>query len=343
MAVLTGAPRAAHGMVPLSVLDLSPVVAGVSGAVSLRNSLDLATLADRLGYTRYWVAEHHNLPSIASSAPEIMIGQIAAATVRMRVGAGGVMLSNHAPLMVAERFKVLEALFPGRIDLGLGRAPGTDALTARALRRTLAGDIDAFPDDVVELMGYFRPPDDERRVRAIPGAGANVSVWILGSSLYGAELAGVLGLPYAFASHFAPGLLMEAIDVYRRCFRPSDTNARPHLMLGVNVVAADTDDRARLLLTSVQQAFVNLRSGRPTPLPAPVEGFAERLTPQQAAMLDDVLACAAVGSPETVLARLQALVARTGADELILTSQIHDHPSRLRCFEIAAGVRNQIA
>jgi luciferase family oxidoreductase group 1 len=330
-------------VIPFSVLDLAPIVEGGDAAQALRCSLDLARHAERLGYRRFWLAEHHNMPGIASAATSIAIAHVAAGTSTIRVGAGGIMLPNHAPLVIAEQFGTLDALFPGRIDLGLGRAPGTDALTARALRRTQAGDIDAFPDDVVELMGYFRPPEGEQRVRAIPGAGAKVSVWILGSSLYGAELAGALGLPYAFASHFAPGLLMEAIDVYRRCFRPSETNARPHLMLGVNVVAADTDDRARLLLTSVQQAFVNLRSGRPTPLPAPVEGFAERLTPQQAAMLDDVLACAAVGSPETVRSRLQRLVARTGADELILTSQIHDHPSRLRCFEIAAGVQSQLA
>lgn len=330
-------------MIPFSVLDLAPIVEGGDAAQAFRSSRDLARHAEGWGYRRFWLAEHHNMPGIASAATSIAIAHVAAGTSTIRVGAGGIMLPNHAPLVIAEQFGTLDALYPGRIDLGLGRAPGTDPLTAHALRRTLAGDVDAFPDDVVELIGYFRPPQPGQRVQAVPGAGADVEIWILGSSLYGAELAGVLGLPYAFASHFAPALLMQAIDVYRRAFRPSERHARPRLMLGVNVVAAETDAEARLLLTSVQQAFVNLRSGRPTRLPPPVEGFAERLEPQQAAMLDDVLACAAVGSPETVRGRLEQLVARTGADELILTSQIHDHRARVRCFEIAAGVRDQIA
>jgi luciferase family oxidoreductase group 1 len=249
------------------------------------------------------------------------------------------MLPNHAPLVIAEQFGTLDALYPRRIDLGLGRAPGTDTLTAHALRRTLTGDVDAFPNDVQELIGYFDTDQTGRRVRAFPGAGAAVEVWILGSSLFGAQLASALGLPYAFASHFAPALLMQAIDLYRRTFRPSARLQRPHLMLGVNVVAAETDDEARHLLTSLQQAFVNLRSGRPTPLPPPVQNFASSLTPQQAGMLDDVLACAAIGSPGTVSARLTSLIDRTGADELILTSQIYDHAARVRSFEIAAALR----
>ena len=254
------------------------------------------------------------------------------------------MLPNHAPLIIAEQFGTLDALYPGRIDLGVGRAPGTDPATAHALRRTLAGDVDSFPDDVVELMSYFAPaePGARRTVRAVPGTGAPIEVWILGSSLYGAQLAGALGLPYAFASHFAPAQLMTAIDIYRRCFRPSARLARPRVMIGVNVVAADTDAEARLLLTSLQQAFVNLRSGQPTPLPPPVEGFGDRLSPPQAAMLDDVLACAAIGSPATVAQRLKSLAARTQADEIILTSQIFDHRARVRSFEIAADLRDQI-
>jgi len=250
------------------------------------------------------------------------------------------MLPNHAPLIVAEQFGTLQALHPGRIDLGLGRAPGTDPQTAHALRRTLVGDVDRFPEDVVELLGYFQPPHPGQRVHAYPGAGAadDIEVWILGSSLFGAELAAGLGLPYAFASHFAPAMMMEAIEVYRGAFRPSPRLARPRLMLGVHVVAAGSDDEARFLLTSLQQAFVNLRSGRPGRLPPPVEGYAERLPDRQAAMLADILACAAVGAPDTVRRELQDLIDRTRPDELILTAQIHDHASRLRSFELAADV-----
>jgi luciferase family oxidoreductase group 1 len=326
-------------VIPFSVLDLAPIIQGGDAGQALRNAADLARRAEGLGYTRYWLAEHHNMPGIASAATSIVIGHVAAATTKIRVGAGGIMLPNHAPLVIAEQFGTLDALYPGRIDLGLGRAPGTDPLTAHALRRTLSGDVDAFPDDVQELIGYFDADPTGRRVRAFPGTGAAVEVWILGSSLFGAQLAGALGLPYAFASHFAPALLMQAIDLYRRTFRPSARLQEPHLMLGVNVVAAETDDESSYLLTSLQQAFVNLRSGRPTPLPPPARDFAARLTPQEAAMLDDVLACAAIGSPETVRARLTSIIARTGADELILTSQIYDHAARVRSFEIAAAAR----
>jgi len=328
--------------IPFSVLDLAPIVQGGDAAQALHNALDLARHAERWGFARYWLAEHHNMPGIASAATSLAIAHVAAGTSTIRVGAGGIMLPNHAPLVIAEQFGTLDALHPGRIDLGVGRAPGTDPLTARALRRTLVGDVDRFPEDVAELMAYFRPAGPGQRVRAVPGAGAKVAIWILGSSLFGAELAAALGLPYAFASHFAPRHLMQAIDIYRQTFRPSETLARPHVMLGVNVVAADTDDEARLLLTSLQQAFVNLRSGHPTALPAPVEGFAATLTSEQAAMLDEVLACAAIGSPDTVRDRLTDLVTSTGADELILTSQIHDHGARVRSFEIAAEVRTTL-
>ena len=323
-------------MVPLSVLDLAPIVEGGDAAQAFRNSVDLAQHAERWGYRRFWLAEHHNMPGIASAATAIAIAHVAAGTSTIRVGAGGIMLPNHAPLIIAEQFGTLDALHPGRIDLGLGRAPGTDQATAYALRRTLIGGPDSFPGDVDELLSYLRPPEPGQRVRAVPGGGADIEVWILGSSLFGAELAGTMGLPFAFASHFAPALLMEAVEIYRRSFRPSERLERPRLMLGVNVVAADTDEEAALLLTSLQQAFVNLRSGHPTRLPPPVPGFAQRLTPQQAALLDGILACAAVGSPATVRGRLEALVARTDADELILTSQIFDHAARLRAFELAA-------
>ena len=330
----------------MSVLDLVPVGEGADATEAVQASLELARRADELGFTRFWLAEHHNMPGIASAATAVAIGHVAAATSRIRLGAGGIMLPNHAPLVVAEQFGTLDALYPGRIDLGLGRAPGTDALTAHALRRTLAGDVDRFPEDVVELLEYFQPAQEAdrtgRRVRAYPGEGARVEVWILGSSLFGAELAAAMGLPYAFASHFAPAALMEAIEVYRRTFRPSPHLARPRLMLGVNVVAAPTDAEARFLLTSLQQAFVNLRSGHPTRLPAPVEGFAESLPPRFAAMLSDLLACAAVGSPDTVRRQLGALVDRTAPDELIVTAQIHDHAARLRSFEVAAEIGAQL-
>jgi luciferase family oxidoreductase group 1 len=322
-------------MVPLSVLDLSPILQGSDAAQALRNTLDLAQHAERWGYKRYWLAEHHNIPSVASAATSVVIGAVAAATRSIRVGAGGIMLPNHAPLVIAEQFGTLESLFAGRIDLALGRAPGSDQPTARALRRNLASEVDAFPEDVLELMMYFRAPAGQP-VKAIPGAGLNVPIWILGSSLYGAQLAAELGLPYGFASHFAPALMIPAIDLYRSRFRPSEQLARPHVMLGVNVVSADTDEEARRLFTSHQQAFVNLRHGTPGPLPPPDEAFLDRLPADQKREVDQTLSVRAVGSAGTVRRALEELAAGTGADELIVVAQIFDHRARLRSYEITA-------
>ncbi|HEX5377154.1 MAG TPA: LLM class flavin-dependent oxidoreductase [Phenylobacterium sp.] len=330
-------------MTPLSVLDLSPILQGGDASQSLKNSLDLAQHAERWGYRRYWLAEHHNMTGVASAATAVVVAHVAGGTSTIRVGAGGVMLPNHAPLVIAEQFGTLEALHPGRIDLGLGRAPGTDQLTSRALRRTLAGDVDRFPQDVMELIGYFEDAQEGQPVRAVPGAGLKVPVWILGSSLFGASLAAALGLPFAFASHFAPADLDAAVALYRERFRPSERLARPYVMLGLSVVAAPTDAEARLLFSSLQQAFVNMRSGRPGPLPPPVEGFEERLDPADRAMIGHSLSCAVVGSPETVRHGLADFAARTGADELMVTAQVFDHAARLRSFEIAAEARDAIA
>ena len=324
-------------MTPYSVLDLSPILQGSDAAQSFRNTLDLARHAERWGYHRYWLAEHHGMPGVASAATAVLIGHVAGGTSTIRVGAGGIMLPNHAPLVIAEQFGTLESLYPGRIDLGLGRAPGSDPQTARALRRNLDTDPDAFPQDVLELADYFSP-SPRQAVRAVPGTGLQVPLWILGSSTFGAQVAAALGLPYAFASHFAPAQMMEAIAIYRAQFRPSRQLAKPHVMLGFNVFAAATDDEAAYRASSMQQAFINLRSGRPAPLPLPVEGFAERIGPQEKALLAQVLSCSAVGDADTVAAGLRAFVARTGADELMLTSQIHDHAARLTSYEITADV-----
>jgi luciferase family oxidoreductase group 1 len=327
-------------MIPLSVLDLSPILEGSDAAQALRNTLDLARHAERWGYRRYWLAEHHNMPGIASAATSIVIAHVAGGTSTIRVGAGGIMLPNHSPLAIAEQFGTLESLYPGRIDLALGRAPGSDPLTARALRRNPAADAaDAFPHDVLELMEYFGDAKAERVVRAVPGAGLNVPIWILGSSLFGAQLAAALGLPFAFASHFAPALMMQALAVYRAEFQPSHQLDRPHVMLGFNVIAAATDADARSLFTSLQQAFINLRRGRPGRLPPPVEGFESRLAPSEREILDQALSSSAIGSAETVRRGLEAFVARTGVDELIVTSQIYDHAARLRSYEITAEVQ----
>jgi luciferase family oxidoreductase group 1 len=325
-------------MIPLSVLDLAPIAEGSDAAQALANARALARHAERLGYRRYWLAEHHNMPGIASAATAVVMAHVAGGTATIRIGAGGVMLPNHAPLVIAEQFGTLEALFPGRIDLGIGRAPGTDPVTAHALRRTLAADIDRFPEDVVELMSYFAPPHPEQRVRAVPGAGLGVPVWILGSSLYGAQLAAALGLPYAFASHFAPAMMAEAVAFYRGHFRPSEQLARPYVMLGVNVFAADTDREARRLFTSVQQAFVNLRMGRPGKLPPPVEGYEATLGAPERLMLERALAVSVVGSPDTVRQGLRDLAERTGADEFMVTAHIHDFEARLHSFALTAEV-----
>ena len=325
-------------MIPLSVLDLSPIPEGSDAGQALRNSADLARHVEELGYRRYWMAEHHNMPGIASAATAVALAHVAHGTRRIRIGAGGIMLPNHAPLTIAEQFGTLASLYPGRVDLGLGRAPGTDQVTAHALRRTLQGDGDSFPQDVMELMAYFRPAQPGQRVQAVPGAGLDVAVWILGSSTYGAQLAAALGLPYAFASHFAPAALQDAIAIYRERFRPSGIIEAPHVMIGVNLHAAPTDEEARFLFSSHQQSFVNLRSGRPGKLPAPKEGFYESLDPYARAMIDQSLAFTIVGGPDAVRRGLQDIVARTGADELMLTGHIHDHEARKRSYAILAEV-----
>ncbi|MEJ5989952.1 LLM class flavin-dependent oxidoreductase [Ramlibacter sp. PS3R-8] len=322
-------------MTPLSVLDLAPIAEGADAAQSFRNSLSLAQHAERLGYRRFWLAEHHGMPGIASAATSVLIGHVAGGTKTIRVGAGGIMLPNHSPLVIAEQFGTLESLYPGRIDLGLGRAPGSDQATARAMRRNMHAGPDEFPQDVVELMDFLS--DEPRQaVRAVPGTGLKVPIWILGSSLFGAQLAAMLGLPYAFASHFAPGQMMQAVEVYRASFKPSAQLAKPHVMLGFNVVAADSDEEAAVLATSLQQAFVNLRTGRPSRLPRPLPGYFETLGPMERATLQDVLSCSAIGSPQTVQRGLRDFIARTGADELMITSQIHDHAARLHSYEITA-------
>jgi luciferase family oxidoreductase group 1 len=329
-------------MVPLSILDLAPVVEGSDAGQALRNSLDLAQHAERWGYDRFWMAEHHNIPGVASAATSVCLAYVGAGTSSIRIGAGGIMLPNHAPLVIAEQFGTLEMLFPGRIDLGLGRAPGTDGPAAYALRRNLTADESQFPRDVIELMRYFQPPEPQR-VHAVPGEGLNIPIWILGSSLFGAQLAALLGLPYAFASHFAPAMMMEAIAVYRNNFKPSAQLARPYLMLGYNVFAADSDEEAEYLATSMQQAFVNLRTGMPRQLQPPVEGYVESLGPPQRAMIDHIFAVSAIGSPATVKARMDDFIAMTGADELIIATQMYDHAKRLRSFEITAGLLEQPA
>jgi luciferase family oxidoreductase group 1 len=327
--------------VPLSILDLSPIVQGGTAADALRNSLDLAQHAERWGYHRFWLAEHHNMPGVASAATVVAIGYIAAGTSTIRVGAGGIMLPNHAPLVVAEQFGTLETLYPGRIDLGLGRAPGTDPLTARALRRDRLSS-DTFPHDVQELLGYFRD-EPGQRVRAVPGAGLQVPVWLLGSSLFSAQLAAALGLPFAFASHFAPDAMETALALYRSQFQPSEYLERPYTMLGVNIFAADTDAEARRLFTSLQQAFLQLRRGQPGPLPPPVDSMEEHWSPAEQAGLHHTFRYAVVGGPETVRRGLRAFVDYTGADEVMATGGIFDHSARLRSFEIVAEVGEGLA
>jgi luciferase family oxidoreductase group 1 len=329
-------------MIPFSILDLSPITEGGTAAQSFRNTLDLAQHAERWGYQRFWLAEHHGMPGIASAATSVLIGHVAGGTSTIRVGAGGIMLPNHSPLVIAEQFGTLESLFPGRIDLGLGRAPGSDQTTARALRRNLSSDADQFPQDVVELMDYFSASQTQA-IRAVPGAGLDIPIWILGSSHFGAQLAAALGLPYAFASHFAPAQMMQAIALYRSTFKPSVHLQKPYVMLGFNVFAAETDEEAKFLATSTQQAFVSLRSGHPRRLPPPVEGYMNRIGPQERSLLEQVLSCAAIGSRDTVKTQLAAFIEQTGADELMITSQIYDHSARLRSYEITAEIRGALA
>jgi luciferase family oxidoreductase group 1 len=322
--------------VPLSILDLSPIVEGGDAAQALGNTLDLARHAEEWGYRRYWLAEHHNIPGIASAATSVVIGAVGAATRTIRIGSGGIMLPNHAPLVIAEQFGTLESLFPGRIDLGVGRAPGTDPETAAALRRNADVNGDDFPRELVELMAYFRPAQRGQRIQAVPGAGLKVPIYVLGSSLFGAQVAAALGLPYAFASHFAPADMLDAIELYRSRFRPSEQLDRPYVMLGVNVFAAETEAEARRLFTSVQQAFVRLRRGEPTPLPPPVDHVEGLLTPAEQAMLGKALSVSFIGPPGKVRQGLDAFAARTKADELIVVSQIYDHAARLRSYEMTA-------
>jgi luciferase family oxidoreductase group 1 len=326
---------AKQSVAKLSVLDLAPVLEGSTPVQALKNSLDLIQHAERWGCERYWVAEHHNMKGIASSATAVVIGHLAGGTSTIRVGAGGIMLPNHAPLVIAEQFGTLASLYPERIDLGLGRAPGTDQVTSHALRRSLSGNVDDFPRDVVELQQYLKEPGPEQRVLAVPGAGTNVPLWILGSSLYGAGLAAMLGLPYAFASHFAPAYMEAAIDLYRERFEPSEQLKEPYVMLGFNVCGAESDEEAQFLRTSSLQSFVKLRRGTPGQLPPPVEGFEQSLSAGEPQMLAEIGRCSGVGSPATVKSAMQAFIANTGADELMLVCSIYDHAKRVRSLEIA--------
>ena len=329
-------------MIPFSVLDLAPIVEGGDAGSALRNTLDLARHAEALGFHRYWLAEHHSMPGIASAATSVVIGYVAGGTSTIRVGAGGIMLPNHAPYVIAEQFGTLAALYPGRIDLGLGRAPGSDMLTQRALRRKTE-DAERVHDDVVELMGWFRPPRAGQGVRAVPGGGADVPLWILGSSLFGAELAASLGLPYAFASHFAPTQMMSAIALYRSRFRPSAALQRPYVMLGVNVIAADSDQEAKLLASSLEQAFVNLRRGHPGLLPPPDPEFASNMSEADRMLLEHTLSCSVVGGPHKVREGLGAFIARTGADELMITAQIYEHQARRHSLALTQEAHAELA
>ena len=329
-------------MTPLSILDLAPIVEGSDATQALQHSLDLAQHAETWGYRRYWVAEHHNMDGVASSATAVLVGHIAGGTKTIRVGSGGVMLPNHAPLVIAEQFGTLATLYPGRIDLGLGRAPGTDRLTMHALRRSLSSnDEEDFPRDVLELQTYLSAAGGEQPVRAIPGVGTEVPIWLLGSSLYSAQLSAYLGLPFAFASHFAPDLLLQALDVYRAGYKPSARWPKPHAMVGVNVVCADSDDEAAFHFTSIQQRFLGMQRGRRGPLPRPIDpAQMETLwSPHEKAGVHRMLAAAAVGSPASVAQQLDSIIEQTAADELIVAGAIHDHAARLRSYELLAECR----
>jgi luciferase family oxidoreductase group 1 len=326
--------------IPYSVLDLSPIIQGGTPADALHNTLELAQHAEKLGFHRYWLAEHHNMPAIASSATSVVIGHVAAGTKTIRVGSGGIMLPNHAPLVIAEQFGTLEALFPGRIDLGLGRAPGTDQVTANALRRDPYSNGQNFPELVDELRNYFAPPasSTKRPVRAIPGEGMNIPVWLLGSSGYSAQLAGLLGLPFSFASHFAPENTLQALEIYRRNFRPSDELKNPHAMVAVNIIAADTDEEAMWLSTSMKQHILNLFRNNRVPLQPPVENIDELFSDYEKALLKQRMESTFIGSPETVKAGLQSFLDKTNADEVIVNAQIFDHKARLHSYELVSEI-----
>jgi luciferase family oxidoreductase group 1 len=326
---------------PLSVLDLSPIVEGGSAREALTHTLDLARHCEALGYRRYWVAEHHNMDGVASSATAVLVGQVAAVTKTMRVGSGGVMLPNHAPLVIAEQFGTLATLYPHRIDLGLGRAPGTDRATMHALRRRLSSEgEDDFPRDVVELMNYLEPGQPDQAVRAIPGMGTRVPIWLLGSSLFSAQLAAYLGLPFAFASHFAPDLLLHALEAYRSTYRPSERWPKPHAMVGVNAIVADTEEEAARHLTSLQQRFLGMQRARRGPLPRPIEPaeLEAMWSPAEKAGVQRMLAATAAGTPDSVRAQLAAIVEKTAADELIVAAAVHDHAARKKSYELLAGL-----
>lgn len=328
--------------VPLSVLDLSPIPQGAKPRDAFHASLDLAQHAEKWGYQRYWLAEHHNMTGIGSAATSVLLGYLASGTRHIRLGSGGVMLPNHSPLVIAEQFGTLESLYPGRIDLGLGRAPGTDQRTMMALRRHLSSEVDNFPRDVQELQHYFCDVQPGQPVQAVPGQGLHVPLWLLGSSLYSAQLAAQLGLPFAFASHFAPEMLFQALNLYRDNFKASEQCQQPHAMVCVNVVAADSDADARFLFTSMQQQFINLRRGSPGPLPAPVDNIHALWTAGEQYGVDQALRMSIVGNENTVRHGLQTLLNETGADEIMVNGQIFDHQARLHSFEIVAGVKDTL-
>jgi luciferase family oxidoreductase group 1 len=330
-------------MIPFSVLDLCPIPQGSSASDAFRSTLALAQHAESLGYQRYWLAEHHNMPGIASAATSVVIGYVAGGTKSIRVGSGGIMLPNHSPLVIAEQFGTLASLYPGRIDLGLGRAPGTDVLTARALRRTTVNSADHFPQDVEELLAYFQAPHPDQKIRAVPGAGLEVPVWLLGSSLFSAQLAAALGFPFAFASHFAPADLLEALALYRHHFQPSKYLAKPYAMVGANVIAAESDAAARYQFTSIQQAFTNLRRGVPGQIPPPIDNIDDFWSPVEKASTSQALLCSVVGSVETVEHGLNGLLEVTQPDELIITANIYDQSARLRSFELVSQIRNRLS
>lgn len=335
-------PAKSDDRVRVSVLDLAPIVQGSDAGKALANTIPLARTAERLGFVRYWVAEHHNMQGIASSATAVVIGHVAAATERIRVGSGGIMLPNHAPLVIAEQFGTLASLYPGRIDLGLGRAPGTDQQTAYALRRTLNSAVDSFPQDIRELQFFLGPRQENQKVHAIPGMNTNVPIWILGSSLYGAQVAAMYGLPFGFASHFAPAMMHEAITIYREKFRPSDQLDRPYVMLGYNVCAADSADEANFLRTSGLQSFLRMRTGKPSRLPPPVKDFEVNLDPTSRNVLKTVRVASVVGDQQAVIEGMQTFVDDTQADELIVVCQIYDFQKRLRSYEIVAEAAQEV-